>query len=412
MKNLLLNLNHVQRLIKMGDAKNYQQYLQGRGISMAPRNFQNSCDLMKYLKSVDLSIALDLLTECSCIFHDDVHPSATIFRSNSGDYLYYCRTVGCAHGRRGMNILQIVQAIQSSTRREALGFLNESFNVGLEPRKQPSSKNLFEENFDALKNKFQEKSPTAFEYLNTTVLVALYDFGQKSMNMIDCTGRKSITFSVSNGQLREELGASRNFQISLHLAQLEYLGFIHRLTLYELDDKRYQNMMKYLDTKRSFNQRIFDENAKKLRILPTGQIQVYLLSDELLALIEENAKQWIQMKYKVTAFTYNHIYEKEGCFVAHKMYPCGDWLHGEGKSFVNFENDVKAILERELSRGEYLSLQALKKFMIEQKDWSNKRIQKYLKVILDKFCEEDYIRTRVDKKAVIKKRLNNDTKAA
>lgn len=379
---------------------------------MAPQSFHKAGDLMKYLKSVDLSIALNLPTECSCIFHDDMHPSATIFRSNSGDSLYYCRTVDCIYGRRGMNILQVVQALQSSTQKEALKFLNESFNVSLEPKEKPSSKNLFDENFDALINKFQEKSPTAFECLNTTVLVALYDFGQKSMNMIDCSGRKSITFSVSNGQLREELGASRNFQISLWLAQLEYLGFIHRLALYELDDKRYQNMMKYLEAKRTYNQGLFDENAKKLRILPTNQIQVYLLSDERLALIEDNAQRWVKMKYRITTFTYNNVYEKEGCYVAHQMYPCGDWLHEDGNSFVNFEQGVKAVLERELAHEEFLSLEALKQFLIDQMDWSNKRIQKYLKAILDALCKKDYARTRVDKKTVIKRRLKDDTKAA
>jgi hypothetical protein len=365
---------------------------------------------MKYLKSVDLSIALNLPQECLCIFHDDVHPSATIFRSNSGDSLYYCRNTDCIHGLRGMNILQVVQALQGSLQKEALGFLNLSFNISLEPVEKLSSQNLFDENFDSLSNNFDEGVPTASSFFKPAVLVALYEFGQKSMRKINCTGRKSITFSASNDQLRKELGVGRNFPISLWLAQLEYLGFIHRLALYELTDKRYENIMKYLETKRSYNQKIFDESTKRLRILPTNQIQVFLLSDERLELIEENAKRWIQMKHKLTTFTYNNIYEKEGTFVAHQMYPCGDWLHGDGKSFVQYKTDVKSVIESELDQSEYLHLQDLKQMLIDQKGWTPKRIQKYLKAILDGLCKKNYFKTRIDKKTVIKKQ-NNDPKA-
>ena len=399
-------------LIQLGNARDYQQYLQNRGFSISPKRFHQATDLMKYLKSIDLSIVLDLPAECLCIFHDDVNSSATIFRSNSGDSLYYCRTKDCIHGLHGMNILQIVQALQSSTSKEALKFLNESFNVSLEPLEKHSEKNMFDENVDVFSQKFQEKAPTAFSFLDSTVLVALYDYGKKGMNRIDCGGRKSVTFSVSNAQLRAALGTNSNFRISLYFAQLEYLGFIHRLALYELGKERYRNMMKYIEAQRTYNQKQFSENAPRLRIRPINQIQVFFLSDERLALIEENAKHWVQMEYRISTFTYNNIYEKEGCFVAHAMYPCGDWLNGDGNSFVSFEHDVKAILDRELEQGKYLALQNLKQLLIDQKGWSNKRIQKYLKVILDKFCEEDYIRTRVDKKAVIKKRLNDDTKAA
>jgi len=45
-----------------------------------------------------------------------------------------------------------------------------------------------------------------------------------------------------------------------------------------------------------------------------------------------------------------------------------------------------------------------KLFLIEQMDWSNERIQKSLKTILDALCKEDYFCTRINKKAVIKKR--------
>lgn len=404
-------LNNVQKSIQMGDSENYQQYLQSRGVSMAPRSYQNSYELMKYLKSVDLSIALDLPPECLCIFHDDVHPSATIFRSNSGDSLYYCRTKNCIHGLHGMNILQIVQVLQGSSRKEALRFLNKSFNVSLEPKEKSSSKDLFDENFDSLANNFDQRVPTAYSFFDPTVLVALFEFGRKSMEKIDCIGRKSITFSASNDQLRKELGAGRNFQISLYLAQLEYLGFIHRLPLYELSDKRYENMMKYLETKRSYNQQIFDEKAKRLRILPTNQIQVFLLTDERLELIEENAKRWVKNKYRITTFTYNNIYEEEGTFVAHQMYPCGDWMHGEGKSFGQYKTDVKSVIESELDQSEYLHLRDLKQMLIDQKGWTPKRIQKYLKAILDGLCKENYFKTRIDKKTVIKKQ-NNGPKAA
>ncbi len=389
------------KLIEAGNAEGYRNYLHRCGVILPPRKFKRVEEFNSYVKSFDLGIILGLESNFCCIFHDDKSPSASIYQAPSGDWLYRCRATGCPHGNRGMNIIKIVEVLLGKTTQETYAFLKAAFNADIEEKNQSHSKNMFDENIDILVEKFQTLAPVAFKVTELGVLVALYDFG-RTLNKIDCINRDSVTFSMSNNQIREGLG-DNNVKISPYLAQLEYLGFIHRLRLYELDSRRYESMSRYLDVKK--------QNSKG-RGLPTNQIQVFCLTEERLVQIEKNALSWRKMGYSISTFTYYNVYAKEGSFVAHKVLPYGVRVYEKNKNpYVEIKNDVLVVLRRQLAEKSELPLNELKRILI-QRGCIPSQIPRYLKSILDEICSEDYYRAKIGRFTVIRKRETEEQQAA
>ena len=68
----------------------------------------------------------------NCVFHDDRHPSAAIFKNEKNGYRYYCNASSCAgngEDGKGICIIDIVEILQNCNYRQALEYLFKVYNI-------------------------------------------------------------------------------------------------------------------------------------------------------------------------------------------------------------------------------------------------------------------------------------------
>lgn len=68
----------------------------------------------------------------NCVFHDDRHPSAVIFKNEKNGYRYYCNASSCAgngEDGKGICIIDIVEILQNCNYRQALKYLFKVYNI-------------------------------------------------------------------------------------------------------------------------------------------------------------------------------------------------------------------------------------------------------------------------------------------
>lgn len=68
----------------------------------------------------------------NCVFHDDRHPSAVIFKNEKNGYRYYCNASSCAgngEDGKGICIIDIVEILQNCNYRQVLKYLFKVYNI-------------------------------------------------------------------------------------------------------------------------------------------------------------------------------------------------------------------------------------------------------------------------------------------
>lgn len=89
-------------------------------------------DINDYLRQINLAEFLQIENPKSfrCIFHDDHHPSASIYPNETG-YRYYCANAACAGNGNGhgIDIIDIVMALASCQYKQAVNYLLWIYNI-------------------------------------------------------------------------------------------------------------------------------------------------------------------------------------------------------------------------------------------------------------------------------------------
>ena len=101
-----------------------------------------------------------------CIIHDDKHPSASIFKVDSGVELYCCNATSCKF--KG-NIIQVVAELEECSRSEAITKI--CINLNIEYKVDSKLEALLRDNIntikDDIKNSHTDLHSTVYRYLPT-----------------------------------------------------------------------------------------------------------------------------------------------------------------------------------------------------------------------------------------------------
>jgi hypothetical protein len=386
----------VLNLIRIKDADGLRSKLLQMGFSLLPKAFANSKGALSYIKGFNLQTILGVGPTLRCIFHKDANPSASVYQADSGDWLYKCHSGACSG--EAMNVLGLVEKLQGSKNAEALSFLLWAFNVSV----QSSTANFFTAYLKALSERFAILAPTAFSLIDVNVLTGIYLWAEHCFKGVNCDGWTSVTFSCSNQQLADRC-QRKNLKASPWLALFTFLGLLRRIPAYELGEKRYDDLL---------NHRNAEQVGKWTK--PINCIRLFLLTDAKLAEIEANAIRWKAMDYTFSSFTYSAVYDKEGSFRAHELFPSGDmdWAFRYESPSRKLRKATEEILGRELAAHGEIRLNALKDLLVKETGLSKKRIQLSLKPILDILCQTDYCRVKESRLTVIKRRAFPENPAA
>lgn len=386
----------VLRLIRRKDAAGLRSKLLQMGFSLPPKAFTTSKEALSYIKGFNLKIILGVGPSLRCPFHDDQNPSASVYQANSGDWLLKCHSSTCLVAK-GTNILGIVEKLQRTESVEALPFLLRAFNVTVETKNE--SGDLFTTNLEVLSERFSILAPTAFSLIDVSVLTGIYLCVEHCFVKAKCNGRTNVTFSCTNQRIADSC-QRRNLKVSPHLALFASLGILRRVPPYELGEKQYNNLLSY---------RNMEQVGKWSK--PVNCISLFLLTDVRLAGIEDNAKRWKALCYSISTFSFDVVYEKEGSFRAHELFPCGDMGEADESSFKRLKKAVALVLKRELSAHGEIRLNALKGLLVEETGLSKKRVQLSLKPILDGLCQTDYCRVKEGRFTVIRRAFSENPAA-
>lgn len=378
----------VLRLIRLEDANGLQSELQQKGFTLPPKIFATSKEALSYIKSFSLKTIFGTGSSLCCFFHDDKNPSASVYQANSGDWLYKCHSSTCKMSGKATNILGLVKGLQENGK--AFPFLLKAFNVSVEAK--DNTLDFFIANTKAL-CKFKALAPTAFSLFDINVLQGIYNCAAHCFQQVNCNGWSSVTLSMSNQQLANQCHR-KNLKVSPLLALFAFLGILHRVPSYELDNKRYDALMQYRITQKAIGQ----PWAR-----PINYIKLFLLTDKKLIEIEENAKRFKALGYSRSVFTYDMIYRKEGSFIAHDCFPCGDMDHADESSFQKIKKKAMLILDRELSLHDSIYLSRLKELLVNETGLTPKRVRLVLKPVMDSLCNEGYCRAKDGRFTIIKK---------
>ena len=156
-------------------------------------------DLFEYLQEF-LNLDSNNPNNFRCIFHNDKHPSASVFRADGGTWLYSCRSGSC--GFKIGNIIQVVQWKYNLSRHKAIEKICRDLHITYKENEE--FKNLIMDNIRAIKddivNSHADLYSVTYRYLPT--LLCLHHIALETLQYADGNG---FLFSISTGYLSERL---------------------------------------------------------------------------------------------------------------------------------------------------------------------------------------------------------------
>jgi hypothetical protein len=132
--------------------------------NMKPVTLENNSDYVNYICNINIATILGINNpkKFRCIFHNDMHPSANIFRDNKDkkQFLYHC--AGC---KRTLNILGIIELLgKFKSRPKAHEFIRSIFNIKIaDSQFKKENQEIFDENMLAIQNDLSVTCPTAYK---------------------------------------------------------------------------------------------------------------------------------------------------------------------------------------------------------------------------------------------------------
>ena len=273
-----------------------------------------------------------------CIIHNDNHPSASIFRADSGSELYCCNSTSC--GFKG-NIVQVVAKIEGCSRTNAINKLCNDLNITFEEKAetirflldnirsidddiQYSHKNLY--------NAVYRYLPT----LRTIHMVAL-------RNLIYANDTDKFLFSASTQYISNEMGRKDKKNTTADLAYLCLLKLLEKVDL-DSDEvpEEYRRSIKNFQGNR--------ENYINIFSLPEYNYNTLTECDEM-------AKQVKEKGIRKTHFSYESVVNAFGSDTADRIFP-----QIKGKKVKELDGFLITAVEFLLEKDGYFSQGTIKAF--------------------------------------------------
>lgn len=224
--------------------------------SISPRVFTNYKQVFDYLTK-EISM-FDYLQEFHnlvgnnqrsfcCVIHPDKHPSASIFKVDSGVELYCCNATSC--GFKG-NIIQVVSELKDCSRSDAISIICKNLNI--EYKVDTRLKSILEDNKHTITDDIQYSHTDLYNsmYRYVRTLKELHDIAIDSLEYSSTEGKFLFTASIQH--IAQRMGKPDKKKTSTDIAFLCLLKLIEKVDLdtdadvpkeYERYVKRFQNKL-------------------------------------------------------------------------------------------------------------------------------------------------------------------------
>lgn len=304
--------NRVAQAIADHDSAYIRRYM-GRGKRIV---FDNRQQFFDYIyKTVNLAdfLGVDENKKFHCILpsHDgaDDDPSASVFRSQSGVWLYNC----FAEEGKPRNIKQIVELLGNfDSEYQSLEFLKDSLNLKIKETQWAIEQR---ENIDSIvnclcgtdENAFSSICPLASHNLRNCkmLLLQVLCIARNCIYPERTSQDRNIIFYMSVRQLAKDMGKKSTDQIDRNLKLLTYHKVIKELPDEEIPPQFLQKA--YANRKDKHSRVSFYE-------IPSWVVQ-------RTQLIEQQGKKWKDNGYRIRGISYEMFLRSEGQEVASEMYP-------------------------------------------------------------------------------------------
>lgn len=281
--------------------------------------FQTRGELYGYLnQEIDLA-DLFSVTEgkpFSCIFpeHEDIHPSASVFRTASGVWLYKCQSSDkCPTQGKALTLKRLVELLGGfRSEYRCLEFLQTAFNLTVaESEYSKEQRENIDLIIDTLTNTteqgFASLCPTAEKNIRHCKLLfvqALY-IAKKAIRPDRPRQDGELLFYMSVRQLAKACDKRSIDKVSKHLKILLYHGLLEIVPLEEVPE--------YFRNKAIQGQKNGQNTISFYRV--PSWVTAKLIE------IERQGQKWKANGYRVNGISYEVFYRTEGLETAKKLYP-------------------------------------------------------------------------------------------
>ena len=268
--------------------------------------FGSRNDAIVFIKQFDMMQALNLPKNHKCLFHDDRHASAGIFKNADGIYLYKCHSPNCAFYKCD-DIFGMTKELAGVDFNTALNFW---FDVlGITYCRAEKTLDSVEKNDKILRTKQFIKGENGSEAMkiigkNIEILYALYDIASGVAVSIENSG---VLVGASEREISGHLDSV--MKISRGLAILAYFGLIRRMPIFEIKDRRRQKLMNI--------------RQSNMRARFISQTLVLFVDDEdkMRERMKNAAADWIKFGHRTRDFTFANVARRENIFKANELFP-------------------------------------------------------------------------------------------
>ena len=302
----------------------------------------NEVDLFKYLKKF-YNLDSDNPNSFCCICHDDTHPSASVFKSDGGTWLYSCRSTSCQF--KIGNIIQVVQWLSNLPRHKAIEKI--CSDLGIAYKENEEYRNLLIDNLrvinDDIKHSHQDLYSVSYRYLQT--LRFLHYAALDTLQYADANG---FLFSVSTGYLAKQLYRSDRKTTTEDISYFTMLDLIRKIDINNPNiSPDYRKMIKAFQGDKLRHINVYS--------LPIYDLQQLRHSDDIAKIVKEK-------NIRKTDFTYDTVYNAFGQEVADSVFPQvkGKRTHEPDEFLIS---NIKHLLDCD----GYFTLKTLKEHYIENR---------------------------------------------
>ena len=276
-----------------------------------------------------------------CIIHNDNHPSASIFKTDSGVELYCCNATSC--GFKG-NIIQVVSQIEECSRSDAIKKICANINVEYKVDRRLES--ILEDNkhtiIDDIQYSHTDLYNTMYRYVRT--LKELHDIAIDSLEYSHTEGKFLFTSSIQH--IAQRMGRRDKKNTTADIGFLCLLKLIEKVDLdTDIDvPKEYERYVKR-----------FQNQNNKDNYITVFSIPNYTYN--FLRECENVARQVKERGLRKTHFSYETVANAFDKATADKVFP-----QIKGKTVKNIDNFLLQTINILLEKDGYFTLNTVKCF--------------------------------------------------
>lgn len=347
--NILNNYNNSPNIIgtpkdneKMTALRNRDvEYLKST-LCRKPLLFTDASSFWQYVyHELDIGelIGINYPKSFCCVLHKDSKPSASIFKSDDGVFLYKCHTECCPV----MNIKQLIEYIACfKSEHKAIEFMKDIYNLKIEESEWciEQKNNLDRISKYILLGEFADFCPTTSSNLSyqTKLFLTLVEIAKDNVYSEQLTDNDgNVAFFAGLGYIAKlmETSPSSTKRISQRIAALVYHGLLKKLD----DDEIPETLLK--------KSRAIQIDNKSRKHINFYSIPSWVMKH--IQYMEKQGEKWRENGYTMKGVSYEMFCRSEGIEVAQRIYPQFKKVTVQEVDYETGEIIGKKIIDRQAS---------------------------------------------------------------